>query len=61
MSLITMAVQEALFLMAVAASVKVQLARASRLLGAAETNAPAPRRRERRCMVMIATAVMENA
>ena len=42
----TMAEQEALFLMAVAASEKVQLARVSRLEGAAETSAPAPRRRE---------------
>lgn len=53
MSLMTIAVQEALFLIAVAASVNVQLARASRLAGAADTSAPAPRRREVSCMATI--------
>jgi hypothetical protein len=46
MSLMTMAVQEALPLMAAAASENVQLARVSRLEGAAETSAPALRRRD---------------
>jgi hypothetical protein len=50
MSLIMIVVQEALPEMAAAASVNVQLARASRLAGAAATSAPAPRRREVTCM-----------
>jgi hypothetical protein len=50
MPLMTIAEQDALFLMAVAASVNVQLARASRLVGAAYASAPAPRRREVTCM-----------
>jgi hypothetical protein len=50
MPLMTIAEQEALFLMAVAASVNVQLARASRLEGAAYASAPALRRKEVTCI-----------
>lgn len=57
MSLMTMAVQEDLPLMAAAASVNVQLARASRLAGAADTSAPALRRRELRYIATMMSIV----
>lgn len=53
MSLMTIAEQDDLPLAAAAASLKVQLARASRLAGAADTSAPAPRRREVSCIATI--------
>lgn len=57
MSLITMAVQEPLPLMAAAASLNVQVARASRLAGAADTSAPALRRREVRCIATMMSKI----
>lgn len=56
MSLITIAEQEVLPLIAAAASENVQLARVSRAVGAAEARAPAPRRREE---IWIATILKE--
>tara|TARA_R110002003_G_scaffold20_2_gene1061 strand:- start:15897 stop:16121 length:225 start_codon:yes stop_codon:yes gene_type:complete len=58
MSSMMMVVQDALFLIAVAASVNVQLARASRLAGAADTSAPALRRKEVSCMATISKFLM---
>ena len=57
MPLMTISVQEALFLIAVAASVKVHPARASRPDGAAETSAPALRSIEVRAYATIVLAV----
>jgi hypothetical protein len=53
MSLMTIAAQDVLPLIAAAASENVQLARASRFVGDAYASAPAPRRREVTCMATI--------